>query len=696
MPRPSHYKGMAHGGAALLLAFASALVPPPVKTISEWAEEKREVSAESGSSRPGRWSNEVAPELVEIMEELSPSSPAQEIIFKKSHQVGGTEIVINTFGFVVDEAPAPMLVVMATLEQSKDLVKLKVNPTIAETRELAAKVREQKSRDADSSTAAFKRFRGGFARFTGANSSKGLQMISVKYMVGDEISDWPLDVDGRGDPLVLAETRTTVWRHYGRKHFLLSTPSLKGICRISARYELSDQRRRYLPCPQCGHYQVLTWERFRVPVLVEGAKRHLHPKDAEGGEVLPGACFECAANGCVIEHHHKTPMRAAGVWIKCYPGEDAPPDSFPPERLEPYRARSSGGRTPGFALWQAYSAWVTWDDIAASFFDSLGDPRKEKVFAQQVLGEDFEESGEAPDWELLYKRREDFPLGRIPLGGLVLTGFTDVQGNRLEYGVYAWGIGLRDGWLIDKGVLEGYPNEDEVWRRHDEVLARRYRDSQGREWPVEAWGVDTGFLSNAVYRYCRGRERVLACDGRGDHLHPYVGTPKRVDVSWRGKRIAGGCMLWPTGTWQLKSWIYGKLRQTIEGPDEDGRWPHGCLHYPAACDEAYLQQLTAEYLKEVERRDGRVDRMWVKASGQANEALDIAVGARAMAYHLQLDFLSADRWQALAAERGTPEEASQPDLFALRLGEAAARQASKQNTDTAAVDRARRLARMNG
>ena len=53
-----------------------------------------------------------------------------------------------------------------------------------------------------------------------------------------------LDVDGRGDPLVLAETRTTVWRHYGRKHFLLSTPSLKGICRLSARYELSDQRRR--------------------------------------------------------------------------------------------------------------------------------------------------------------------------------------------------------------------------------------------------------------------------------------------------------------------------------------------------------------------------------------------------------------------------------------------------------------------
>ena len=156
MPRPRHYQGMAQGGSALLLAFAAAVVPPPVKSVAEWAEESRVVSAESGSSRPGRWRNDLAPELVEIMEELSPASSAQEVDFKKSHQLGGTEAALNLFGYVADEAPAPMLFVMASLEQSKDLVKIKVNPTIAETKSLASKVKEQKSRDADSSTASFK------------------------------------------------------------------------------------------------------------------------------------------------------------------------------------------------------------------------------------------------------------------------------------------------------------------------------------------------------------------------------------------------------------------------------------------------------------------------------------------------------------------------------------------------------------
>lgn len=663
MLRPDHYEGMATGKAVVFGSLASTMVPPPPTTVAAWADEKRVVAAESGSSRPGKWSNDLTPFMIEVQEELSPSSPSPSVTLLKSHQIAGTEVAVNLFGYTVDEDPAPMLVVMSSLDQAKDFTSIKLDPTIAATPVLARKVRERKSRSSDASTASMKRFAGGFCRVTGANSSRGIQFISVKRVVGDEISDWPFDVDERGDPLTLVEKRLTAWENYGGKAFWLGTPGLKDSCRISAKYERSDQRVLYVACPHCGVYQSLEWGNLRV--TDEGSGQAVHPRELRTHTARGGAFFVCQAHGCVIEHHHKKTMVADGVWLKTYAGEDKPPETVRPENLEDYRQRGRGGRPAGFRIWQAYTPFTTWDRMVSEFLEARGDPSREKVFSQQVLGEPYEESGEAPDHQLLHKMREEFPSGQIPPGGLILTGFTDVQANRLEWGVYAWSVGLRHGWLIAKGVIEGDPETDEVWRRHDEVIARQYPDGQGRDWKVEAWGVDTGYLSHVVYAYTRGRPALLACDGRGDRLHPYVGSPRKVDINHRGKRIPKGCVLYPIGTWQLKSWIYGKLRQTIDGPDSTGQWPNGALHFNLDCDEAYFQQLTAEFLKEVEHRDGRTTRMWVKRSGQPNEALDIAIGARAMAYHLGCDFWKTERWLELVAERGVSEVA-QADLFALR------------------------------
>ena len=113
------------------------------------------------------------------------------------------------------------------------------------------------------------------------------------------------------------------------------------------------------------------------------------------------------------------------------------------------------------------------------------------MFSQQCLGEAYEEKGDSPDDEILMLRRQPYPMGRLPPGALVLTGMADVQGNRLEWSVYGWGVDLQ-GWLIDRGVIEGDPEEDAVWDRLGAVTERQYEDWQGRLWPVEAFGVDTG------------------------------------------------------------------------------------------------------------------------------------------------------------------------------------------------------------
>ena len=648
LPRPKAWRGMALGGAVFAAAFATAIDPPPVVSVAEWAEKERQVSAESGSPYPGPWSNDLAPYGVEIMECLSFSHPCREVTLKKSHQIAGTEFGVNLFGYVVDQQPSPIVIVLPTLDEAKKYDRVKLTPTIEATPALRRKVREQKSRDETGSTMSFKRFTGGFCQVTGANSSTGLQMISGRVLIAEEISEWPADAGNRGDPLAQAEKRLTAWARRGQKKYFSSTPHIKGDCRISDKYEASDQRRYYVPCPHCGAYQMLVWKQMGW----------------RSEEAPHGAYYDCAGPGCgtEIEHYAKREMVARGQWVKTYPDDGAEPgQTIEPEDLERYRARPSKGRSPGFAIWQAYSPFVDWDDTVHDWLEAKDKPLKEKTFTQQDLGEPYEESADAPDFEKLFLRRADYKFRTIPPGGLFITAAVDVQGDRLEFAVYAWGIGLTS-WLIDKGVILGDPADDPVWRELDAVLERRYEDGLGNLWPIDAFGVDAGYLSNKVYAFSRRHSpagKVFALDGRDGWRLPPLGTPSKKAISFSGRKL-GTALLWPLGGWDMKSELYASLRKTIEGPDEDGHWRPGTAHAQQDCDQEHYKQLTAEFLAEVEK-NGRMTRVWKQSAGQANEQHDLAVYARALAHHLS-DSLTPEQWAALAARRGARPSDVQRDL----------------------------------
>lgn len=678
MISPAEPAKRANDAAAIVAAqLAAALRPAEVITVARWAATAPRVVPDT-SPQPGDWDPSWAPHLDEIMECLSPSDPCRQVTFKKSAQVGGSECGVNLFGFTVDQAPAPMLIVLPTTDEVKKYEAIKLQPTIDATPRLKAKVREQKSRDKKGSKTAFKKFPGGFCQLAGANASSGLQMISVKILILEEVSEYPADAGGRGDPIDQALARTKVYVEV-RKVFFVSTPGVKGSCRITKEYEAGDQRRRYVPCPHCGTYQVLRWANFR------------HEKRAPFK-----AHFVCASgNGCVIEASAKRDMMARGVWIKTYPDGAEPGDCIEPADLERYRARPSNGREPSFEIWQAYSLWVPWDDTAREYVESVGDPKKERVFCQQTLGDPWEASGEAPDHLRIFARREPYKLGVLPFGALFVTGGVDVQKGRLEYAMRAWGVG-KTSWLVDKGVIEGDTAAVATWRQLVPVLDRKYRAADGRMWPIEMTAIDSGYNTQTVYAFVRARGgldgRVMAVKGMPGHMHPALGTPTRQDVDSEGRRVPEGVLLWPVGTWTLKSDFYTQLRLTILGPDADGAFPPGYVHLPSdMVDESWCRQLTAEYL--VTRQHGtRTITEWVKARDIPNEGLDtFGVYAAAAAVQLGVDRLTPEDWAALARDRGMAEPALQRDLFAAELVPADSRRptASAEPAATPAADAGR-------
>ncbi|MCP6275090.1 phage terminase large subunit family protein, partial [Klebsiella pneumoniae] len=75
----------------------------------------------------------------------------------------------------------------------------------------------------------------------GANSAASLRSMPVRYLFLDEIDAYPLDVDGEGDPVALAEKRTSTFAR--RKVLKVSTPTTKDFSRIEAAYLATDARR---------------------------------------------------------------------------------------------------------------------------------------------------------------------------------------------------------------------------------------------------------------------------------------------------------------------------------------------------------------------------------------------------------------------------------------------------------------------
>ncbi len=93
-------------------AFFGALAPPPVESLSTWADRRR-VLAAAGSAEPGMYRTARNPAIREIQDAISDPTLAQVVVMK-SAQAGLTEVLINAILRTIDVAPVPTLYVMPT------------------------------------------------------------------------------------------------------------------------------------------------------------------------------------------------------------------------------------------------------------------------------------------------------------------------------------------------------------------------------------------------------------------------------------------------------------------------------------------------------------------------------------------------------------------------------------------------------
>ena len=186
-----------------------------------------------------------------------------------------------------------------------------------------------------------------------------------------------------------------------------------------------------------------------------------------------------------------------------------------------------------------------------------------KTFVNTSLGETWMESGEAPDWRRLYDRRERWPAGTVPEGGLFLTAGADVQKDRIEVDVWAWGRGL-ESWLVDHVVIDGGPEQrGRLGRRSPRCSAEPGRTRSGAELQIARLAIDTGYEAPAVYAWARrqGFAQVAPVKGvEGFNRASPVSGPTYVDATDGGKRLRRGARLWTVAVSTFKAETYRFLR----------------------------------------------------------------------------------------------------------------------------------------
>ena len=534
-----------------------------------------------------------------VLDTLSPTHPARDIIFWAPTQSAKSEAHLCFIGKIMHHSPGPVMVIRPTDALARRFAKRRIDPMLQDCRVLHGLV----SRD-DKTTLSFS-FPGGHLEVVSAKSASLLADAPVRYLLCDEIDKYEDDLEGEGSALEQAERRTSNFPN--RKCLFTGTVTIKDDSNIERKYLDSTQRRYHVPCPGCGHKQELEFKRLDF--------------SNHGTEEEP--VYPCIRCGYLIQEHEKPfflDYRRADWVAKCpaKPGEE---------------------KAEGFwinALYMPLGNKYSWSWIVKRFLCVKDKPFLLKNFVQTILAEAWEEKGLRPEWQTLKGRAEPYQNNGVdvPAGGLVLTGFADVQHDRLEVVIRAWGREM-ESWLVHREVIWGDPNQSEVWERLDELRLQEWRRAGGGTIRISALGVDSGDEPQRVYDYARTRDRVHPTKGGNRWGTPVFAGVSAQDVRWNGGYYKGGVKLVTIGVNQTKGIFYEALK------NRQGAWAY---HWPEGLDDDYFQQIVSEKRVERQDRNGSRKKVWILPAGKRNEMLDCEVGNIGMAYMMRLHLWSEDRW----------------------------------------------------
>lgn len=521
----------------------------------------------------------------------------EEIVLCKAVQIGGTEAMYNMMGWAIEQAPAPMMMVLPTGEIAVYVSRNRFAPMIEAVPSLASR----KSPHVDEFNLLEMNFTGMVLSLAGANSAPSLATRPIRYLFFDETDRFPPFAGREGEPIGLATERTrTFWN---RKIIKLSTPTTvtgniwRAYQGCSLRYEY------YVPCPHCGKMQTLTFWGEDKKQKEYHLRWHEAEEEYDIESVYENTWYECQECKGRILDHHKPNMLAMGEWI-----------DQEGVRFEDHAGRS---RSVGFHLNTLYSPWVSFGEMAVKFLKTKDAPAEFMNFVNLWLG--------MPVKETVLEHLSDdsdhlmapYKAGIIPKQAITLISSVDVQKYYVQYVVRAWASDM-ESWLIREGVCASLEEYNETVLKGAYPIEGEAEIRMG----IRLCLIDSGFNTDEVYDFVRLNPKICRATKGSSHPLRAPYSASRIDTYPDGKRMPEGVTLWLFDTIFWKDSLTRRIGLSAEGAGSVAQW-----HVYPEVTAAYLSQLSAEEKVIVRNRTtGKTQEVWQLREGRKrNEALDLEV-----------------------------------------------------------------------
>lgn len=627
--------------AAVRLGLES-LRAEPAQRLGDWAQEHFQLAGESSHQKGAwtAWAFQVG--LLDMMSD----DRIEELDVQKAKRVGYTKMITAKICYNIAHRRRKQALWQPTDDDRDSYVKGEIDPLLdPETGVQAINKARKRGKNAHEETIKYKPFRDSALHLLGGKAARAYRRITIDDAILDEVSKFDRSIEKAGPPRGLARGRLEGAPY--PKLICGSTPLLKGLCHIEdAVAEAEGLVRFHIECKHCGAEHPLMW----------GGKKLAHGFKWDRGQ--PGTvhhvCPHCRES---INQADYMPggVPVGGAWVCERTGKRYGPDRiWRDSQGMPCRPPT----TLGVHVWTAYSPQRAWSDIVKEFENALkaleaGDVGPMQLFVNETLGETWELAGERTDEHALQARAEAYRLCTVPKGGLVLTAGVDVQRNRWEITVYAWGRGM-ESWVVDVVVIDGNPAVDEEWDAVTQQLQRRYAQHwHGGSLGLSATSIDSSDQTQAVYNWVAKAQYVLqglrAIKGDGNEAINILGPSSLQEVNWRGRKVARGIKLWRVGVDAAKDLLLGQLSIANPGP--------GYVHFSDELPREFYEQLTAEQ-RVLAKVNGRDAYRWIKRRPR-NEQLDNRNYALHAAYGMGLHKYTDAQWERLQGAVQPPQ-----DLFA--------------------------------
>ena len=578
--------------------------------VSVWAEKHRVL--DESSNLAGKWSNNVTPYLVEIMDTLT-DRDIRKVFFCKASQIGGTEALLNMLCYVVCNEPAPTMIVYPSDDLAKDTSNDRLQPAlrlIPEARELFLDTQSKELQ---------LRFKSMNLYLRGAGSPAKLASKPIKYLFFDEIDKMAGASKKEASPYNLALERTKTYRPQ-EKVFATSTPTLKTNYIWNLTDSADEVRHFFVPCPHCGEMIELKWSQIRFG---RNVNEDLPEEGISHYELAQTAIYACQACGGVIGDNDKLKMLRNGAW-------------------KAVKKRGVGApKSVGFWISSLYSVFLKWSDIVEEFLDSKDDPEKLQNFVNSWLGEPWEDTQLKTSAEMVKDRQTDLEEFVVPSWAKLICGGVDVQETSLYYVIRAFGD-YTTSQLLTRGQVLSF---------HDimEIMNREFTTEDGEKMIVNLCLIDSGYQPDDTYDFCiDNADWAMSVKGASNPMRDRYKISK-ID---KADSKAYGMPLVICDGGKYKDSIAARMHKE----NGTGSW----MVYKDI-DDNYCNQVTSEHKVTVRNPNGTTKTKWEQKESHAdNHYLDCEVYAMCAAEIMGVKSLHLKNIQA-PVKRPEQEETYEPE-----------------------------------